>query len=553
MPGIDGGTVDVSLVLHDKLTAGMANAQRGVEGFESKLSTIGDKIQNFGGKLTGLGTKLMMIYGAASAAILLAGKAFLGPGWERAITVQNALSSLTITLGDAAKAKSLIDKVQVLGMGTPYTLTQLSKATQMLVAFGIEGDKSLEVITAIMDIAQGDSGTMSSLVDTFGKIQAQGTVNMENMWSLASANVNGLAILGNSYGKTTDQIRKMISDGAIPATKAIDMLTKGIEKGTKGVNGMTPAFGGLALGLGDQLQGSLANVGAAVARFGQKLIEDMSPDLVAFFKALSKQIDGLKATLLPQVKSGLSTLLKQFVAYLPKLIDMFSKWLPIAINTVIPMLDSLLEVIVDITKFFSDMDAGTKKNIITWILWGYALGPVLTTVGMLTNGVGGLFKAIGWVSGALTKGSAVLGISKLAMGGWVTVILLAVAAVALLIINWNKLTDLQAIKDKNDQGGRPGKVLGGMPAPGRTELPTIGYATGGVFQPNSPKLIMVGDNKREREVISPLSTMKEAFASAMAENGTSRGGNTYITVRTDRELEQVMALVQGTVKNMKAR
>lgn len=47
----------------------------------------------------------------------------------------------------------------------------------------------------------------------------------------------------------------------------------------------------------------------------------------------------------------------------------------------------------------------------------------------------------------------------------------------------------------------------------------LGFANGGVFQPNDPKLVMVGDNRSEKEVISPLSTMKQAFKEAVSEMG----------------------------------
>jgi hypothetical protein len=54
-------------------------------------------------------------------------------------------------------------------------------------------------------------------------------------------------------------------------------------------------------------------------------------------------------------------------------------------------------------------------------------------------------------------------------------------------------------------------------------------ATGDVAVPNTPYLAMLGDNTREKEVVSPLSTMKEAFKDAvvdMRQTGSSGlGGN----------------------------
>lgn len=64
------------------------------------------------------------------------------------------------------------------------------------------------------------------------------------------------------------------------------------------------------------------------------------------------------------------------------------------------------------------------------------------------------------------------------------------------------------------------------------DMPIPGYATGQVI-PRSMKqhLAILGDNTRETEVVSPISTMKQAFMEAFAEAGFSgggtSGGNTY--------------------------
>jgi hypothetical protein len=51
----------------------------------------------------------------------------------------------------------------------------------------------------------------------------------------------------------------------------------------------------------------------------------------------------------------------------------------------------------------------------------------------------------------------------------------------------------------------------------------LGFAGGGVVDPGNPFLAVVGDNKKEPEVISPISTMKQAFKEALAEAGGAKG------------------------------
>ena len=58
------------------------------------------------------------------------------------------------------------------------------------------------------------------------------------------------------------------------------------------------------------------------------------------------------------------------------------------------------------------------------------------------------------------------------------------------------------------------------------KLPRL--ATGAVVPPNREFMAMLGDNKKETEVVSPLSTMKQAMLEALRESGGAGRGNTTI-------------------------
>lgn len=62
-----------------------------------------------------------------------------------------------------------------------------------------------------------------------------------------------------------------------------------------------------------------------------------------------------------------------------------------------------------------------------------------------------------------------------------------------------------------------------IPELSRVSIPRL--ATGTVVPPNNEFLAVLGDNKREPEVVSPISTMKQAVLEAIAEAGGISGGN----------------------------
>lgn len=90
-----------------------------------------------------------------------------------------------------------------------------------------------------------------------------------------------------------------------------------------------------------------------------------------------------------------------------------------------------------------------------------------------------------------------------------------------------------------------GEVFGGKNIGDVIRIPTIPrvaipqLANGAVVPPNREFLAMLGDNKRETEVVSPLSTMKEALVEALSE--TNSNNNQPIVLQLDgRTVAQVV-------------
>lgn len=73
----------------------------------------------------------------------------------------------------------------------------------------------------------------------------------------------------------------------------------------------------------------------------------------------------------------------------------------------------------------------------------------------------------------------------------------------------------------------------------------LGFASGGVVEPNDPFLAWVGDNRTEREVISPVSTMKAAFKEAMAEMGASSVGGASTASGGGRVSNDITLTIDG--------
>lgn len=238
-------------------------------GIQKDVGSAGQSAgSNFGARMVGaLGTA---VKGASIGATIFGGLA-LKSGLNRLTTIQNATQSLTTILGDAGAAAKLMGEIKKTVNGTPFNLDQFADAGKNLAAMNIPAAKVPGILTAIGNAAatsgKGAEG-VASLVDTFGKMAAQGQVSLDQVWSISSTGVPALQILANGFGETTTGMKKLISDGAVPANKAIDILTKGIQDGSKGAAGSTIAFGGAMQGLRQTFTGAFGGMKAAVARFG---------------------------------------------------------------------------------------------------------------------------------------------------------------------------------------------------------------------------------------------------------------------------------------------
>ena len=73
-------------------------------------------------------------------------------------------------------------------------------------------------------------------------------------------------------------------------------------------------------------------------------------------------------------------------------------------------------------------------------------------------------------------------------------------------------------------------------------------AQGGVVPPNREFLAMLGDNKTETEVVSPLSTMQEAMVNALQQAGIGNSQTIQVNVDGKKLFEVIVNQNNNTVK-----
>lgn len=269
---------------------------------QNEVGPVGDKHgQGLGGAVIGGITKVAALGGVGAA---LFGGVALKSGLERLTTIQDATASLTTIMGDAGKAGNLMNQIKETVNGTPFNLDQFATAGKNLVAMNVPAQKVPGYLRAIGEAAaasgKGAEG-VSQITDTFGKMAAQGKVSLDQIWSISDAGVPALQILANGFGVTTDEMQKMISNGAVPSAKAMDILTKGIMDGSQGAAGATVAYAGTMEKLRGTFNGALGGMKASIARLGASVLEPLMPYLTAGMAKFTAWADTMGKKVGPEI------------------------------------------------------------------------------------------------------------------------------------------------------------------------------------------------------------------------------------------------------------
>jgi tape measure domain-containing protein len=263
----------------------------------------------------------------------------LQKGYQRLTTIQDATTQLTVSLGSAAKAATFMDKILATVKGTPFNLDQFADAASQMVSLGANAKKVPSYMNAIGEAAAGKGRRAAEFVGrlsaAFGQASTMGRITGDTLMQLEMAGVPATKILANSFGKTTEEFRKLVSKGAVPAEVAMDALSRGIIKGTTGAAGATKALSGTMAGLRKNLTGAVGGLGASQARLGAAIIKPFTGQLVTGLNLAADQIDKFTAKIKPILEGvAKSSGMKKFMAWLQTLPAMIEQGLGIAATMV---------------------------------------------------------------------------------------------------------------------------------------------------------------------------------------------------------------------------
>ena len=176
---------------------------------ERSINNLSKSSDNLSKKFTSFGTKMAVGVTAPLTALATAGVKYNA-------TMETYLANLTTLMkGNEKEAQNLLNTLKEMASTTPYETTDLVKATQKMMAFGISSKDSLEYLQMIGDIAMGDANKMDSLTLAFSQISASGRASMEDINQMIDQGFNPLTIIAEKTGESMGELRDRVSEGGV--------------------------------------------------------------------------------------------------------------------------------------------------------------------------------------------------------------------------------------------------------------------------------------------------------------------------------------------------
>ncbi len=269
--------------------------------------------------------------------------------------------------------KELLGWTERLAVASPYTTDDIAKSEQVLAVFGVSVDKVKQLTQDIVDFGSANGRTadqLYSIAHALGQVNTVGHLQGIQIRELTAAGVPIVQMLAEAYGKTTEEISKMVTKGLIPAQAVFDVFMNRVEKDYTGaaerfshtIAGLTSSLEDIVtidlrewgLGFLTALQPAMQvivdmfypteSLKKAVREFGESIGEHVS-DILAFVLAIAQSDDPLRnlAYSIGKVIPGFGEFFDAIRSVGPELVSLAGDMLSFGFNIAISLASGIIQ------------------------------------------------------------------------------------------------------------------------------------------------------------------------------------------------------------------
>ena len=434
---------------------------------KQKLMAIGDQFKAVGDKIAGVGETLSQKVTAPLVAVGTVSAA-------KYAEVDKTMQLTNKTMGNsAADAKLLSDAMKDAAANSTFGMNDAATASLNFARAGLSAEEAAAALAPAMNLAAGEGGELDTvsagLVATIngfhGSFDEAGTYAdvFANACNNSALDVNGLSeamsvaapIFSSAGYNVQDAALYMgvMANNGIDASKGANSLKTGLARlvspAKEGAAWMeklgikvTNTDGSMkdSVTIQKELHDAFAGLSeseqmaAAAAIFGKNqmapwlaLINTAPEDVTALNDSLG--VMGTTTEMSDAMMSGFGGSLEKLKSSIDVAATSFGEALA-------PMISKVAEKIQALVDWFNSLDDSQKETIAKIAVAVAAIGPLLFVIGKLSTGVGAVIKLVGLIAPVAAPAIAAIAPALpviIAIGA-------AIAAVILIIKNWDKIT-----------------------------------------------------------------------------------------------------------------
>jgi tape measure domain-containing protein len=370
--------------------SGLSGANRQLNSFHMNLQMI--RRGNFLGPLQGMFSRLngllsvtMGRLGITSALLgglsALGGTLGVGGAVRLAAEMEQVQKSMQLLIGDVREANKLFDQLKSFSAETPLEFPGVLKATQSLLAGGVAAKEIVKTLRMIGDVAfplRGAAG-VEHLAQVYATFRSQGQITKQDVNQFAFMGIPIWEALAKVTGKTTAQVRQLVSAGKVGFPEMHNALVELTKEGSRFHNQMVESSKTL-LGRWSTLIDILKT--DVFTRIGQSIIRIF--ELPRILEQAIGFAQGFSHTFLPAVDNILLKLKSIFIESIPTIQSIIKIQMEFA-KVGYTVLRTIGPIIAAISRWI-----GEHPVLVSWVAklvaWGWVLNraiAVLTfTIGM---------------------------------------------------------------------------------------------------------------------------------------------------------------------------
>lgn len=320
-------------------------------------------------------------------------------------------------LGSGSKATKMLNDLDKFANKTPFDNNDLRKNAELLLNFGIAGNKVLPTLKMIGDVSGGDKAKLNSLSLAYAQVSSTGKLMGQDLLQMINGGFNPLQIISEKTGRSLASLKDDMSKGKIGANMVEEAFRLATSEGGRFYGMMdkisntsggklSTFLGVLRNKLAKWSKDNLAPILKKVFDFGtklvegfgvvssaiQKLIEPIKPLMAAIFQLTSLIFGFSDGSLTAQ---GALDILTSAINFIAVPIEIFANGLTTIINWLIPLAPILKAVAIG-------------YGIWTAAQWALNVAMTANPIGLIITGIVGLigvivtaYKKVGWFRGQM--------------------------------------------------------------------------------------------------------------------------------------------------------